>query len=126
MIIPYLPYLLALLLFMMGVYAIVAKKNGLLILEYGANLFLVLVGYRGRVDSLLSMKGFGDAPILAPEMADRVAHFSTQAVDPVPQALIVTSIVIGLGVLMMTVALCIRLYEKYGTFDVSEIRRLRG
>ena len=33
---------------------------------------------------------------------------------------------IGLGVLALMVALCVRLYERYGTFDVTEIRRLRG
>jgi hypothetical protein len=24
------------------------------------------------------------------------------------------------------VALCVRLYDRYGTFDITEIRRLRG
>jgi multicomponent Na+:H+ antiporter subunit C len=47
-------------------------------------------------------------------------------VDPLPQALVLTSIVIGLGVLALMVALCVRLYERYGTFDITEIRRLRG
>ena len=46
--------------------------------------------------------------------------------DPLPQALVLTSIVIGLGVLALMVALCVRLYEHYGTFDVTEIRKLRG
>ena len=46
--------------------------------------------------------------------------------DPLPQALILTSIVIGLGVLALMVALSIRLYERYGTFDVNEMRKLRG
>ena len=31
-----------------------------------------------------------------------------------------------LGVLALMVALCVRLYERYGTFDITEIRRLRG
>jgi len=124
------PYLLAGTLFTMGVYGMMAKKNlikivvGLLIMEYGVNLFLVLVGYRGRPDSLLSLEGLGEAPIIAAG-AD-VEAFAAQAVDPLPQVLVVTSIVIGLGILMMMVALCIRLYEKYNTFDVTEIRRLRG
>jgi len=39
---------------------------------------------------------------------------------------VLTSIVIGLGVTAMLVALCIRLYERYGTFDITEMRRLKG
>ncbi len=48
------------------------------------------------------------------------------SVDPLPQALILTSIVIGLGVLALMLAISIRLYERYGTFDISKMRRLRG
>jgi multicomponent Na+:H+ antiporter subunit C len=47
-------------------------------------------------------------------------------VDPVPQALVLTSIVIGLSVTMLMVAMAIRLYEKYGTLDITEIRKLKG
>jgi multicomponent Na+:H+ antiporter subunit C len=43
-----------------------------------------------------------------------------------PQAMVVTSIVIGLGTTILAIAICVRLYEKYGTFDISEIRRLKG
>ena len=52
MTLPMLPYLLALLLLVVGLYAIVAKRNvikiivGLAILDYAVNLILVLVGYR--------------------------------------------------------------------------------
>jgi multicomponent Na+:H+ antiporter subunit C len=111
------PYILCSIILLLGVYAVVAKKNlvkiiiGLLIIEYAVNLMLVLVGYRAG----------GEAPIVT-EAAQDTAHF----VDPLPQALIVTSIVIGLGLTAMVVALCIRLYEKYGTLDVLLIRRLRG
>jgi len=113
-------YFLALVLFVLGLYCLVAKKNivkkviGMAIMDYAVNLFIVLVGYR---------RG-GVAPILLKGM-DR-AKFAAQSVDPLPQALVLTSIVIGLGVLALMVALCIRLYERYGTFDMSEIRRLRG
>ncbi len=113
-------YGLCLLLFVIGLYAAVTKKNtvkiviGLGIMEYAVNLFLVLLGYR---------KG-GSVPIL--DRDTNVGVFLATAVDPLPQALVLTSIVIGLGVMGMAIALCIRLYEKYGTFDITEIRRLRG
>ena len=47
-------------------------------------------------------------------------------VDPLPQALVLTSIVIELGVTALLVALAVRLFQKYGTFDIAKIRRLRG
>jgi multicomponent Na+:H+ antiporter subunit C len=112
------PYILCSIILLLGVYAVVAKKNlikiviGLLIIEYAVNLMLVLVGYRAG----------GEAPILTEAAPQPTANL----VDPLPQALIVTSIVIGLGLTAMVIALVLRLYEKYGTFDVLLIKRLRG
>lgn len=113
-------YFLALVLFVMGLYCLVAKKNiikkiiGIVITEYSINLFLILVGYRRAGIAPILLKG-----ISAGEMAER-------GVDPLPQALVLTSIVIGLGVLALMVAICLRLYEKYKTFDMSEISELKG
>jgi multicomponent Na+:H+ antiporter subunit C len=104
----------------MGVYCLIAKKNiikkiiGLTITDYAINLFIIIIGYRHN----------GIAPILFKGM-DR-AEFNRTAVDPLPQALVLTSIVIGLGVLALMTAICLRLYEKYKTFDMSEINRLKG
>ena len=107
-------------LFVVGLYCTLTKKNvvkiviGLIIVEISVNLFLVLVGYRNE----------GVAPIA--DSSSRPLEFLASAVDPLPQALVVTSIVIGLGVTTLAIAICIRLYEKYGTFDMTEIRRLKG
>ncbi len=115
-----LPYLLALVLLLIGLYVVIAKKNiikiilGVAMLEYAVNLFLILIGYRAG----------GTAPIRGPEQSD--AAFAAQAVDPVPQALILTSIVIGVGCLALLVSLAVRLYEKFGTFDITRIRELKG
>ena len=115
-----LPYLLAMALLGVGVYAIACKKNlikvivGLIVAEYAVNLFLLLQGYRTR----------GVAPILGEGAGE--ASFVRYSVDPLPQAMILTSIVIGLGVVALMVAIALRIYEKYGTFDLSEIRRLKG
>ncbi|MBN1291142.1 MAG: NADH-quinone oxidoreductase subunit K [Candidatus Latescibacteria bacterium] len=114
------PYILCMILFLIGVYGIIAKKNlikiviGMVIIEYAVNLILILVGYRSG----------GAAPIITSiEGASREA---STFVDPLPQALIVTSIVIGLSVTVLAIVLCLRLYEKYGTLDILHIRRLRG
>ena len=113
-------YALCFALILVGLYAVVVKRNvvkiviGIVIMEYGINLLLVLIGYER-----------GGRPPIADEGVD-AATFAAGAVDPLPQALVLTSIVIGLGVLAMLVALCVRLYERYGTFDIDEMRRLKG
>jgi multicomponent Na+:H+ antiporter subunit C len=47
-------------------------------------------------------------------------------VDPVPQALTLTSIVIGACVDAMALSLVIKIYRKYHTIDSTEVRRLNG
>ena len=86
----------------------------MLVIEYGVHLFLVLQGYRRD----------GVPPIVEPGMQSEI--WVQQSVDPLPQALVLTSIVIGLGVVALMVSLAIRLYERYGTFDIRAMRRLRG
>lgn len=101
---------------MVGLYGILRKRNiikiivGIIITEYATNLFFILIGYRYQ----------GRSPILDPNTSIE------NMVDPIPQALILTSIVIGLAVTALVVAIAIRIYEKYGTFDITQIRRLRG
>lgn len=113
-------YFLNFILLMVGVYALVIKRHivkkilGIAIMEYAVNHFLILIGY----------KKAGVAPILTKDMD--LKTFIETAVDPLPQALVLTSIVIGLGTLALMVAIAIRLYERYGTFDMHEINRLRG
>jgi len=113
-------YSLCLLLILIGLYGVVVSRQtlkivvSLLIMNHGVHLLLLLEGYRHG----------GNPPIVDPGSV--ITEFANGAVDPLPQALVLTSIVIGLGVLALMVALCVRLYERYGTFDVTEIRRLRG
>jgi len=115
-------YALCFLLFMIGLYCAVVKKNmvkivvGILIMEYAVNLFLVMLGYRQG----------GVAPIIDKESQAALSNFVNSSVDPLPQALVLTAIVISLGSLALMISICIRTYEKYGTFDITEIRRLRG
>ena len=75
--------------------------------ETGVSLLLILAGYRGD----------GTAPILGygPEGA--------QMVDPIPQVLVLTAIVIGVGVQALAVAVLVRIYRVYGTLDVRELKR---
>lgn len=109
-------YLLCLTLFCVGLYCILRKRNiikiivGIIIAEYATNLFFVLVAYRKE----------GRAPIFAPD-AD-----ITNMVDPLPHALVLTAIVIGLATTALLVGIAMRIYEKYGTFDITKIKELKG
>lgn len=109
-------YLLCLVLFCIGLYCMLRKRNlikiiiGIIITEYAVNLFFVLVGYRMN----------GRVPIHSPDQT------ILDMVDPLPQALVLTAIVIGLGVTALIAAIAMRVYERYGTFDITKIRRLKG
>ena len=83
---------------------------GLSIMETGVNVLLISVGY-------VSGKS---APILSEGITP------DKAVDPIPQALVLTAIVIGVATTAMALSVVINLYEKYKTLNVEEIRRLRG
>jgi multisubunit Na+/H+ antiporter MnhC subunit len=110
-------YLLAGLLFGIGLYGVLIKRNlikiiiGLSIMEYALFLLFALIGYRKA----------GVAPIIT-KLTDKTTLF----VDPLPQALVLTAIVIGLGTTALIVSIAVRIYEKYGTFDITQVRKLRG
>ena len=107
-------YIASFFLIVLGFYTIITKYNliktviGLGIADYGVNLLIISIG--------------GTAPIFTEGEITAVSHF----VDPIPQALTLTSIVIGACVTAMSLALVIKLEEQYGTIDTREIRRLRG
>ena len=109
-------YLLCLVLFSLGIYCILRKRNiikiivGVIIAEYAVNLFFILVAYRMG----------GRSPILSEGATIK------NMVDPLPQALVLTSIVIGLATTALLVAIAMKIYEKYGTFDITKIRELKG
>jgi len=117
------PYALCFLLFMLGLYCAVVKKNmvkiviGIMVMEYAVNLFLIMLGYRTG----------GTAPIIdRGQFQAGMEQFISSSVDPLPQALVLTSIVISLGSLALMISICVRIYERYGTFDITQIRRLKG
>jgi multicomponent Na+:H+ antiporter subunit C len=112
---------------MLGLYCVVVKKNmvkiviGIMVMEYAVNLFLVMLGYRfGGIAPIIDNTNFNR------ETGEVMASFIRGSVDPLPQALVLTAIVISLGSLALMISICIRTYEKYGTFDITQIRRLKG
>lgn len=111
-------YIASFFLIALGFYTIVTKYNlvktviGLSIADYGVNLLIISIGFNPG----------GTAPIYTFGELDPASFF----VDPIPQALTLTSIVIGACVTAMSLALVMKLYEQYGTTDTRQIRRLRG
>ena len=112
----YIHYIGCFSLILIGLYVVLVKPNlikviiGINLIDTGVNLFLVAVGYIGA----------GTAPIFS-EGASR----AEEMVDPVPQALVLTAIVIGVSVLALALSLSIRVYEHHGTLDLRKIRRLK-
>ena len=108
----------AFLLVVLGMYCMATKHNlikigiGMGLVDYGANLLIVSVGFHAG----------GTAPIFTISELTRASFF----VDPVPQALTLTSIVIGACTTAMTLSLCMMMKKQYGTLDTREIRRLNG
>ncbi|MBQ3380600.1 MAG: NADH-quinone oxidoreductase subunit K [Oscillospiraceae bacterium] len=111
-------YLASFFLIVLGLYCIVTKYDllksviGLSIIDYGVNLLIITIGFNPG----------GTAPIFSFGELNPESFF----VDPIPQALTLTSIVIGACVTAMSLSLVIKIREIYGTTDTHEIRRLRG
>jgi len=81
---------------------------GLSLISHGANVLLVTSG--GFAGNRPPIIGPGGVPY----------------VDPLPQALVLTAIVISFGVTAFLVVLLYRLYQRTGTVDMDHIRKLRG
>ncbi len=107
----------ALALIVIGLYAVLMKKHlvkiviGLSIMDAGIHLLFVAVGY---------ISG-GTAPIFSPGNEDA----ATRMVDPVPQALVLTAIVIGFAVTALALSLVIRLYKQHHTANIDQLKSLK-
>ncbi len=110
-----LPYFTAILLALLGLSAMLFRRNiikilmGLSLMESAVNLFLIATGYRHG----------GVAPIFTNVP-------STHMVLPTVQALTLTSIVIGVATLAMMLSFTMVIYKKYGTVDSQQVRKLNG
>jgi multicomponent Na+:H+ antiporter subunit C len=107
-------------LILIGLYGALTNRNLLrmivafTIADTGVNIVIVAVGYMpGRTAPIL------DATVTAADAVQRV-------IDPVPQALVLTAIVIGLGVTAMMLAYTYRLYQRKHTLDIGKFTELKG
>ncbi|AFK51692.1 Na+/H+ antiporter, subunit MnhC [Thermogladius calderae 1633] len=89
------------------------------------NMFTIFLGYRAWPTPTTPSR----PPILLTypfENTSVLVEFTSRAVDPLPQALVLTAVVIGLAVMVFLIFLGDNLFKHYGTLDMREIRRLRG
>lgn len=107
------PFIAVATLILIGLYAVVFKRNlikmviGITLIESGVNLFLITLGYReGSVAPIYTSSPGGIMSL------------------PVPQALTLTSIVIGVAVLALMLSLVVHIYRHYGTLDARKIGRV--
>lgn len=101
----------AIVLMLLGLYSLLTTKHiikmivGLNVFEVGLNLFIITIGYNAD----------GIAPILTG--SNSISDF----VDPLPQAIVLTAIVIGFGITAVALIVAKKMYEQYGTYDINEI-----
>ena len=108
-------YAAAMILFCIGFYTLIMRRNiikkiiGLNIMETSVFLFLISVGYLKE----------GVAAIVA-----QGAEPSTM-VNPIPQALVLTGIVIAVSINALSLSLALKLYRHYGTLNVDELKQVK-
>jgi len=107
------------LLILIGLFGALTNRNILRMIvafavaNTGVNLVLVSVGYmNGRT-----------APIL--NEAVPVTEATALIIDPLPQALVLTAIVIGVGVTALMLAYAYKLFKTRGTLDISRYTDLK-
>jgi multicomponent Na+:H+ antiporter subunit C len=111
-----LPYLVAVWLFMVGLYGIVTSKNlihavtCLAVVQSSTYVLLLAIGYRRGATAPI----FLDVPV------------GTDAVDPVVAALALTDVVVGATVSALLLALAVQAHKRHGTLDPDEFSNLRG
>lgn len=103
----------------LSIYGIVKKPNlvkkliALTILGDTVNFMAVLIGYRLIYPI--------QPPILPSLEEQKLVEFVSQSVDPLPQALVLTAVVIGMAVNCLIAFAIIQINRLYGTVDARKI-----
>ncbi|WOH37036.1 cation:proton antiporter subunit C [Thalassotalea fonticola] len=104
-------YWIVVMLMMSGLYVVIAHGNlikkivGLTIFQTSVFIFYISMA---KVDG-------GTAPILA----DDIMHYS----NPLPHALILTAIVVGIATVALALSLVVRIKAAYGSIEEDEIQQ---
>ena len=111
-----LPYLLAVWIFLVGLYGIVTSRNLIHITvcvsvcQSGTYALLLAIGYREKGTAPV----FGDVPT------------SRHVVDPVVQSLTLTDIVVAVAVSALLLAFAVKVFDRGGSLDPADVAELKG
>jgi len=105
---------------LIGLWGMMIRKNiiqiiiGFSLIDTGIHMVMVAIGYlNGRT-----------APIIDAAV-DRSRAAST-LVDPIPSALVLTAIVIGLGITALMLSYAIRIYKQNRSLSIDDCSELKG
>jgi multicomponent Na+:H+ antiporter subunit C len=122
-----LDYVVTVILFSIGLYALVVKPNlikkliGLNIMETSVYLFFIAIG---DVRIGANTASWARAPIVDNPLA---ARLGLQAMtNPVPSALILTAIVVSVSVTALALSIAVKIYQHHGTLDTRSFTTLKG
>lgn len=104
---------------LIGLWGLLTQKNliklviGFALFDTGIHIVMVSIGYiKGRT-----------APIL--DSAIDVNNAENIVVDPIPQALVLTAIVIGLGITALMLSYVLRMYQKKKSLEINNYKDLK-
>jgi energy-converting hydrogenase B subunit E len=105
---------------LIGLWGMMSRRNiiqiiiGFSLTDTGIHMLIVAIGYlNGRT-----------APIIDAAVDRGLAAESV--VDPIPSALVLTAIVIGLGVTALMLSYAIQIYKKSGSLSIDDCSELKG
>lgn len=105
---------------LIGLWGMMTRKNiiqiiiGFSLTDTGIHMLMVAVGYlNGRT-----------APIL--DAAVDRSQAATTLVDPIPSALVLTAIVIGLGITALMLSYAIRIHKQNRSLSIDDCSELKG
>ena len=114
----------ALALFFIGLAGLILRRNMIIsIISIGimdSAIILFFITMNATMSGIAPM-----VPMTYEEGRGMVYVMMDQYVDPVPHALMITSIVIGIAVMAVSLILVINMYREYQTLDWKEARDIR-
>lgn len=111
--------IVGILLMLIGLWGLLTQRNlikmvvGFALFDTGIHVVMISIGYvKGKTAPIL------DQAVGKEGAADKI-------VDPIPQALVLTAIVIGLGITALMLAYALRMYQKKNSLEITNYKDLK-
>ena len=119
----YIALITGFLIILAGLWAIITRKNiikmiiGFSLFDTGLHIVIVSLAYvRNSTAPILDNNGHS---------IQNLVEDSLKIADPVPQALVLTAIVIGLGVTALMLAFAMKLHKSKGSLQISDFKDMK-